>query len=262
SHFARFLPGEGRYRKQWDHIQAAITWRVFRWHTQRFQRRIESRFSESWGDFDAVYMHGDTVLASIVARHRPTVLRLPGPVTVELEPMLRKVHAVCANGDALLTIRSFLGNHATELPVGIDEQVFNPGRSSIRSKLGWTDQDRVVGYVGRLTHLKGVDLLAVAFRTISKSLANARLVVVGSGKEERNIRSDLAKELCQGKVHIERDVDHEQLPQWYRAMDLFVMPSRYENHSNAVLEAMACGIPFVASDVGGNNPLAKTGSGW
>src|SRR5262250_1786532 len=40
SYFGRFLPGEGRYRKQWDHIQAAISWRVFRWHKQRFQRRI------------------------------------------------------------------------------------------------------------------------------------------------------------------------------------------------------------------------------
>jgi glycosyltransferase involved in cell wall biosynthesis len=176
--------------------------------------------------------------------------------------MLRKVHVVCANGDALVRIRSFLGSHATELPVGIDERVFKPGPSSIRSKLGWTDQDRVVGYVGRLTHLKGVDLLAVAFRNISKSLPNARLVVVGSGEEERNIRSDCAQELSQGKVHIERDVSHHFLAEWYRAMDLLVMPSRYENFSNALLEGMACGTPFLASNIGGNRSLAKSGGGW
>jgi glycosyltransferase involved in cell wall biosynthesis len=40
------------------------------------------------------------------------------------------------------------------------------------------------------------------------------------------------------------------------------MPSRYENFSNALLEGMACGIPFLASDIGGNRILAQTGAGW
>jgi D-inositol-3-phosphate glycosyltransferase len=149
-----------------------------------------------------------------------------------------------------------------ELPVGLDGKVFRPGPTSIRSELAWTDQDRVVGYVGRLTHLKGIDLLAAAFREISKSLAGVRLLIVGSGDEERNIQSDLAKELEAKMVHIEQDVSHEQLAEWYRAMDLLVMPSRYENFSNALLEGMACGIPFLAADIGGNRILAETGGGW
>ena len=45
-------------------------------------------------------------------------------------------------------------------------------------------------------------------------------------------------------------------------MDLLVMPSRYENFSNALIEGMACGIPFLAYDVGGNRILAKSGAGW
>jgi glycosyltransferase involved in cell wall biosynthesis len=52
------------------------------------------------------------------------------------------------------------------------------------------------------------------------------------------------------------------LAEWYRAMDVLVMPSRYENYSNSILEAMACGVPFIASDTGGNCLLARSGAGW
>jgi glycosyltransferase involved in cell wall biosynthesis len=120
----------------------------------------------------------------------------------------------------------------------------------------------VVGYVGRLTHVKGVDLLAAAFHEISRTAIDARLLIVGSGEEERNIYALLAKEIARGIVYVAPDVNHKQLPEWYRAMDVLVMPSRYENFSNAVLEAMACGIPFLASNVGGNKTFAEQGAGW
>ena len=262
SALGQYLPPHSRYRKEWDRIQAAINWRVFEWHKRRFQKRIESKFSERWDDFDAVYVHGDTALASMVACHRPTLLRLPGPVTAESAPMLQKIGAVCANGDALAQIRGFLGDTALELPVGLDNRLFRPDSSSVRSALGWGNQHRVIGYVGRLAHLKGVDLLAAAFRELSQQTSDVRLLIIGSGAEEKSIRSVLAKQLAQGLAHIEPDLDHSQLAQRYRAMDLLVMPSRYENFSNALLEAMACGVPFLASGVGGNRIMAESGAGW
>jgi glycosyltransferase involved in cell wall biosynthesis len=256
------IPPASRLRMEWDRIQEAISWRTIRSHNRRFRSRVEQKFSNRWFDFDAVYVHDDATLASKVAGYRPTVLRLAGPVTAELAPELRAVHAVCANGDALARIRAFIGDDALELPVGLDDQRFKPGATSVRSTLGWTNGQRIVGYVGRLTHLKGVDLLAAAFCEFSRVAADARLLIIGSGEEERNIRSTLAKELARGRVHFEPDVPHEQLPEWYRAMDVLVMPSRYENFSNAVVEAMACGVPVLASDIGGNRILAKTGAGW
>jgi glycosyltransferase involved in cell wall biosynthesis len=262
SAIGRYLPSEGRYRKEWDRIQGAITWRVFQWHKGRFQRRIESKFLKRWQDFDAVYVHGDAILASKVARYRPTVLFLPGPLSAELAPELLATHVVCANGDALRQIRTFLGSHATELPVGIDHQLFKPGPTSIRLRLRWSDHDRVLGYVGRLHHIKGVDILANAFREVSRKFPNARLLIVGRGEEEKNIRSDLANEISRGVAHIETGVGDKELPEWYRAMDLMVMPSRYENFSIALLEGMACEKPFLGSDVGGNRMLAETGAGW
>jgi len=262
SFMSRYIPWKSRFGAQWDRVQAALAWRAFAWHKRRFQRRVAREFARRWSDFDAVYVHGDTTLAGHVARYCPTVLRLPGPVTAELAPVLQVVHAVCANGDALARIRTFLGDHAIELPVGLDERRFVPGLTSVRAALGWTEQHQVVGYVGRLTHLKGGDLLAAAFHELAQSAVNARLLIVGAGEASRSMRAILAPELARGIVHIECSVDHERLPEWYRAMDVMVMPSRYENFSNAILEAMACGVPCLASDAGGNRMLAETGAGW
>jgi glycosyltransferase involved in cell wall biosynthesis len=144
----------------------------------------------------------------------------------------------------------------------LDGDVFRPGSSQIRERLGWTKEHWVIGYVGRLAHVKGVDLLAQAFRQIVSSQQNLRLIIIGSGEEEKKVRADLDAELKKGIVHIESDVPQHLLAEWYRAMDLFVMPSRYENYSNAVLEAMACEVPFLVSDVGGNRRLAETRAGW
>ena len=262
SAIGKCIPAQNSLRKRWDGIQEAVSWRVFRWHNQRFQQRVEREFRDRWNEFDAVYVHGDTLLARSVAQHKPTMLRLPGPVGPELADALRSVHAVFANGDALARIRTFLGDHARELPIGIDTNLFRPGGRSARPTLNWTEEHHVVGYVGRLAHIKGVDLLVGAFGKILDCNPNMRLLIVGSGEQERNIRSALSRELAQGIVHIEPDVGHETLGDWYRAMDLLVMPSRYENFSNAILEGLACGVPFLAADVGGNKIMAKAGGGW
>jgi len=262
STISRRIPFQSRLRKTWDRLQEAMSWRAIRWHSERFRRRVERELAYCWNDFDSLYVHGDVILASEVANHRPTILRLPGPVSADLSPFLQKVHAVCANGDALSRISRFLGERVIELPAGVDGRLFQPGLTAIRSALKWSNQELVIGYVGRLTPIKGIDLLAAAFVEILHKRTDVRLLIVGQGQAERAIRSTLSKELEQGKVHIEPDIEHEQLPQWYRAMDLFVMPSRYENHSNALLEAMACGIPFLASDVGGNTMVTETGAGW
>jgi len=259
---SHYMPWKSRFQTTWDRVQGALAWRAFAWHKRRFQRRVENEFARRWDDFDVVYVHGDTILASQVAQYRPTVLFLPGPVTADLAPLLRVVPAVCSHDDALVRVRAFLGEHVVELPLGLDVQGFTPGASAVRSTLGWADHHWVVGYVGRLTHLKGVDLLAAAFRELVQHAPEARLLLIGCGEEERHIRTILGQEFDRGLVHIEPGINHDQLPAWYRAMDLMVMPSRYETNSNALLEAMACCIPFLASNVGGNRKLGETGAGW
>jgi len=261
SSIGSWIARTGWRKSKWEHLRSAIRWRTRRWHDKRFQRRIEHHFARRWVEFEAVYVHSSRHLAGTVAQYCPTILRLPGPVSPEEAPVLRKPHAVCANGDALVQTQKFLGDHAIELPIGVDTTIFSPGITSIRQALGWTDRHCVIGYVGRLTPLKGVDLLATAFHEISRMVPDARLLILGNGEQANLIQSLLREELLRGIVHMESDVSHEHLADYYRAMDLFVMPSRYENFSNAILEALACGVPFLASDVGGNRILAKAVGG-
>jgi glycosyltransferase involved in cell wall biosynthesis len=262
SNVARRIPSGTALRAKWDKLQEALCWRTVEWHDRRFACRIQREFGERWKEFDAVYVHSSPFLAGHVARHCPTVLGLPGPVSAELAPVLKMSHAVCINGDAFRQVHNFLGDHAVELPLGIDGNVFEPGPTKVRERLGWTRNDWVVGYVGRLAYVKGVDLLADAFKDVQKRIQSARLLIIGTGEEEVKLRSRLALDLGKGIVHFEPDVPHESLAEWYRAMDLFVMPSRYENLSNAVLEALACGVPFLGSDVGGNRSFVEMEGGW
>lgn len=262
SAIGRRLNGRRSLRQKWDYAQSALAWRTYRWNSGRFQRRVLRGIVQAVGDIDAVYVHSNPFLASEVAKFRPTVLRLPGPLTSEVLPVLERIHAVCANGDALRRIRTFYGDRALELPVGLDEHLFSPGPTAVRRDLGWTAEQKVIGYVGRLSHIKGVDLLAESFRIVSEQDRLARLLIVGTGEEAKNLRATLSAEVARGAVHMAGDVSHEHLPAYYRAMDVLVMPSRYENYSNALLEGLACGVPFVGSDVGGNTALAETGAGW
>ena len=79
-------------------------------------------------------------------------------------------------------------------------------------------------------------ILAAAFREISRAVPKARLLIVGSGEKLQLIQAILREEIRRGLVHLELDVPHQRLAEWYRAMDPFVMPSRYENFSNAILK--------------------------
>lgn len=258
----RRLAGHESLRRKWDYAQSALAWRTFRWNGSRFQRRVLCDLARTIDAADAVYVHSNAVLANEVSKRRPTVLRLPGPLAADAHPVLRRIHAVCANGDALVRMRAFMGERVLELPVGLDADLFSPGESPIRARLGWRSDERVIGYVGRLAHIKGVDLLADGFRLLAQRDRSVKLLVVGSGEETRNLRRTLAAQMQSGAVHLAGDVPHDDLPAYYRAMDVLVMPSRYENYSNAVLEGLACRVPFVGSDVGGNRALSEIGAGW
>ena len=139
------------------------------------------------------------------------------------------------------------------IPNGIDPDAWpvpTPAqRAEARGELGIVDSDVVIGALARLVPQKGLDLLLQAAEEVLGDFPAARIVIWGEGPQRRALWR-LAKRHCGDRVRFAG----ETADPWraYAAMDVFCAPSRWEAGPYSVLEAMACGLPVVASDVAGH----------
>jgi D-inositol-3-phosphate glycosyltransferase len=152
------------------------------------------------------------------------------------------------------------------VPCGVNLDLFRPiSRSAARKQLGIGDGERILLFVGRVEPLKGIDiLLGAAARLEVEGDSDCFVMVVGGDAsapsgELAHLRG-LASELgIAERVSFLGAIDHEQLPLYYNAADVCVVPSFYESFGLVALEAMACGIPVVASRVGGLRGTVRDG---
>lgn len=123
-------------------------------------------------------------------------------------------------------------------------------KEDARKKLNIPGDAKVVLFLHRLSRRKGAHLLPDIIRQFS-SKRNVLFLVVGDGPERASIAQKISEQGLQDIVHFEGSVPNYYVPKYIAAADLFLMPSEEEGMPNALLEAMAAGAPFVASDVGG-----------
>jgi D-inositol-3-phosphate glycosyltransferase len=144
------------------------------------------------------------------------------------------------------------------IPCGVDVDVFRPRDPlAARARLG-LDAERVLLFVGRLTPIKGLETLLRALAVLKADGLGATrvtLLVVGGVKgdptDSARLRR-LAQDLGVGAwVDFRGPQPQNVLPDYFAAADLCVMPSRHESFGMVALEAMACGVPVIASRVGG-----------
>lgn len=106
-------------------------------------------------------------------------------------------------------------------------------------------------YVGRLTGIKGVDVLLRAIPIIKRAVPNLLLYIMGAGPQEDELKR-LVKELnIEENVKFLGFISGDEKYAYFKSADAFVLPSRHESAPVVLPEAMACGKPIVASDVGG-----------
>lgn len=124
-----------------------------------------------------------------------------------------------------------------------------------------TPNNIVIGTVGRLEAVKNPLLLVKAFNrlvnTDQLNQSRLRLVIIGDGSQRDSIEHFIEDAGLSGLVWLPGSRD--DIPDLMQALDIFVLPSLAEGISNTILEAMACSLPIVATDVGGNAELIEQG---
>jgi glycosyltransferase involved in cell wall biosynthesis len=164
----------------------------------------------------------------------------------------------CKSADAVVAISPAI--HAELLAAGYSASIIHdlPNGVPVPSQAWKPSRPLRAAFVGRLAFEKGLDVLLDAWPTVVASIPEATLTLVGEGPERTALENQAARLGVSPSVKLPGIAD--DAVSTLRAHDLFVLPSREEGMSIALLEAMALGMPIVASAIPGNRGLIRDGS--
>jgi len=202
----------------------------------------------------AVGLHGSDVFMAEMPLVRHLVGRVLKRTALLTGCSPELVERVCALG--------FPAERSRVIPYGVDTDVFSPDPArgvAWRTQLGIPADAIVILTVGRMVTKKGYEVLVKALPRVLESNPSVHMVMAGEGDRRQEWRDQTSS--WEGRVHFPGEVLRDTLPDLYRAADLFVLPAIHDRRGNVdglpnvILEAMASGLPVVASGISGI-PLA------
>lgn len=235
-------------------------------------------------DFDVLHIYEMTTFPYLFFKDRKPVVVEPfhrgtepwndslmkklkeAPVYYPLRYCMRNADSIASEGD----IQTQRMMHTFNLPRerffdlhdGVDLDAIKGYITNIsisRKDIGLKDTDFVLINVNRIEPEKGVNYLIEALPAILKEIPDVKLILVGKGSDEGRIYSLIQKHGLSGIIKHFRNVDDAQLFNYYALADLSVTPTLYEGLPLVILEAMAAGLPVVATETAENPQVVKHG---
>ncbi len=247
---------------------------VAAWHLLQHYRR-----------YDIVHIHGAywrmfpmLLIAKLVRKKsvvKMTQMGTDDPQTIRWRRFGRVLYQTLTWADAVVsTSRELSASYQNsslppdkliQIPNGVDTDLFHLAgasqRNALRAKLGLPAEAALVIFVGKVGHRKGADILLQVWTRVVEQHPDAWLVLVGPVGEDFPLPEDEPPiEHWLSKASQTLVLGHQDNVQDYlRAGNIFVLPSRMEGLPNALMEAMATGLPCIASNIGGNIDLIANG---
>jgi len=143
----------------------------------------------------------------------------------------------------------YSGKNAVVIPNGFDPEVFYyEKKDSAKEKMGFKEK-YLVGYVGNLIDVKNVMLLPKIFNQIQEQNHNTNFVIIGEGNLDEPLKKSCFEERVD--VRFTGSIPQNEVADYMRAMDIMILPSKNEGFGAVVVEAQACGVYVIGSNVGG-----------
>lgn len=177
--------------------------------------------------------------------------------------LIRQMDAVIATSTKSA---GFLEREATVINHGVDCVEFTPveDRAALRQSLALPVEGPLVGCFGRIRHQKGNDLFVECMLRVFEQTPQGTALVMGRVTEEnraylKDLKDKVAAHDMSDRILFRDEVPFEQLTAHFQALDLYVAPQRWEGFGLTPLEAMACGVPVVATRTGAFEDLVLSG---
>ncbi len=172
-------------------------------------------------------------------------------VLVVSQSLLQKVrdYGICNSDKAIVLLDGTACG--VDLKRFTKNEVLQNGAKKIRAELGISDDDILIGFIGRLVPDKGVGVLLKAFCTLVKEYENIHLAIIGDYEPHRGYLSDKEVDLLDHHVKITHISFTNDIEKYYIAMDMLVLPTRREGFPYTLLEAAAMELPVIATKVTG-----------
>ncbi len=177
--------------------------------------------------------------------------------------LIRRMDAVVATSGKTA---AYLENSAQVIMHGIDIDAFSPpaDKAALRWKMGLPEQGILIGCYGRIRAQKGTDAFVHAMLRLSEDHPDVTALVMGRATEkyqafDADLRNQVATAGLSERILFKPEVPTEAMADWYRVLDLYIAPQRWEGFGLTPLEAMACACPVIATRVGAFEELIVEG---